>query len=82
MKRVRVIVEIKKWVDGDGYLYTQTYLDEETDVLDLESCDFGFWEPEKLSEGEDLEVIVSYYELDDEELENPLSTFSKWNSEF
>lgn len=76
---IRIAVELQKWVDGEGYQYTENYLDEVTKVVDRESCDFSFWEPEELPEGEDIEVVVSYYDIGCEE---PFAVFKKWNSEF
>lgn len=38
----RVITEIKKWVDGSGYQYTETIQNEICEVANLERCDFSF----------------------------------------
>lgn len=80
--KVRVITELKKWVSGSGYQSTEVYQDETVEVTSCNSCDFSFWEPEELPEGEDLEICVKYYRADDEEALVPLAEFSKWNNEF
>ena len=75
------IITIKGWVNGSGWSYEQTYecntVEEIPESLGVDDV----WEAEEKQEEGDTQIVVTYYNADDEELENPLKEFKFWESD-
>jgi hypothetical protein len=75
------IITIKGWVNGSGLSYEQIYdnkmVEEIPESLDVNDV----WEAEKKQEEGDIQIIVTYYNADDEDLEKPLKEFRFWESD-
>ena len=75
------IITIKGWVNGSGWSYEQVYecntVEEIPESLDVNDV----WEAEEKQNGGDTQIIVTYYNSDDEELEKPLKEFKFWESD-
>lgn len=89
MKKVREVISLRGWVDGSGWSYTETYSDDIVDVADVpmkaEEYDWSWYEtPEEDPDdnGVDTKIIVEFYDEDAEPgYDEPIVTFSKWESE-
>jgi len=75
------IITIKGWVNGGGWSYVQTYecnmvekIPESLEVSDV-------WEAEEKQDEGDTQIIVTYYNTNDENLEKPLKEFKFWESD-
>lgn len=86
--KVREIINIKGWKDGSGWQYDQCYSDSIVDVPEEDlapdsGMDWSWWESNELAQGEDVEVTVSYYPSDCEDLYDaePIASWSCWESE-
>lgn len=79
--RIREIITLEGWVNGQGWSYESCYKDESREVTEdeltamLETNEWGWWEKEA-REGEDIKITVRLYDED----ENLLKESSTWES--
>lgn len=87
MTKVREIITINGWTDGSGWNYNQCYSDA---IIDVDpgslthdaDMDWSWWECNDPRDGEDVEITVSYYNLDaDPTDDDPIAEWSTWESE-
>jgi len=80
-KMYQEVITIKGWVDGSGWSYEQEYSNQQVTEIPEKLEVSDVWEAEEKQEGKDTQIIVSYYDGDDDDLENPLKVFKFWESE-
>lgn len=85
--KVKKIIEIAKWVDNSGWSYQTTYSNKVIDIPKIpgeDDFDWNFWEPEEMTDGEDLKITVKFYRPDYDPMfdnDEPLATYKTWQSE-
>lgn len=85
--KVRQIITVSKWVDGNGYSNTETYDDKTFEISQEEIAkpmDWTWWDNVELAEGEDIEITVKIYPGDYDpafDADEPIATYSTWQSE-
>ena len=75
------VITIKGWVDGSGWSYEQEYNRGMVDEIPGELKVSDVWEAEEAQDGKDTQIIVSYYNEDDEDCKEAIKTFKFWESE-
>lgn len=85
--KVRQIVTLKGWENGNGYTYSTCYEDKIIDIAPNElerEMDWSWWDVSKNTADKDTEIIVEYFPKNYDPLENkvdPLARWSTWESE-
>lgn len=86
--KIREVINIKGWVDGSGWSYSQCYSDSIQEVPDGmltpdAEMDWSWWQFNSREKGRDTEIIVSYYATDVDDITDvePLAEWSIWESE-
>lgn len=85
--KVREIITLKGWVEGNGWSYSQCCSDKVIDITKsgLKEIDWDWYEIDSdnpPTEDDDCKIIVDLYAVDaDIDEDEPLASHKKWASE-
>jgi len=75
------VITIKGWVDGSGWSYEQVHNRQTVDEIPESLSVSDVWSADEKAVGEDTQITVSYYAIDDDDEEKPLKEFKFWESD-